>query len=78
MHNPRIGQKVRKIREAQGFSQIQMAQKLHMCQQGYSCYETNVVQIPLHKFLQLCAIFGMSSDELLAVETPEVSRSVAS
>lgn len=71
-----LGQKIRKVREARGLSQTTVAKLLDMGQQGYSCYETNVVTMPLPKFFKLCDIFGMTPDELMAVEVEEDSEHV--
>lgn len=76
MAAPRIGHKLRTVREARGLSQTQMATHLEMGQQGYSCYETDLVPMPLAKFLRFCAICGLSTDELLAIPDPQESAHV--
>jgi transcriptional regulator with XRE-family HTH domain len=68
-----IGLKIRKLREERGWSQTKVATLLDMGQQGYSCYETNIVPIPLVKFLKLCDIFAMSAEEIVAVNEHEDS-----
>jgi len=66
MQQPTLGQRLAALRKARGWSQEHTAQKLGISQQGYSLYENGgIVELPLSRLRQLCALFGITLDELL-------------
>lgn len=60
----RIHEKIRLIRKLKGWSQEEMAFKLHMSQNGYGSIERGGTDINLSRLEEIAAIFGMSLTEL--------------
>ena len=59
--------RIRDLRMDHGWSQKQVAQKLHMSQTGYSKYETGENEIPLPILEQLADLYHTSVDYLLGL-----------
>ena len=64
------GYKLREIRTAKGYSQLEIANVLNTTQQQYSKYETGAQELPARHILTLCQFYRISADELLGVELP--------
>ena len=60
-----IGEKITNMRNSLGLSQEALADKLSVSRQSVSKWETDQAQPQIDKILQLCELFGVSTDELL-------------
>ncbi len=60
-----IGEKIIKLRTAANISQEQLAEKVSVSRQSVSKWEMNQALPQIDKILQLCELFGISTDELL-------------
>ena len=60
-----IGQKITKVRTALGISQEQLAEKIDVSRQSVSKWEMDQALPQIDKVLQLCELFGISTDELI-------------
>ena len=61
----KIGEKLIKLRTIAGLSQEQLAEKIEVSRQSVSKWEMDQALPQIDKVLQLCELFGVSSDELL-------------
>ena len=60
-----IGEKITNMRNSLDLSQEALADKLSVSRQSVSKWETDQAQPQIDKILQLCELFGVSTDELL-------------
>ncbi len=60
-----IGQCIKRLRQERGWSQGQLALKIHAHQRQISKYERNVSLPSLEVLLRLATVFNVSTDELL-------------
>ncbi len=60
-----IGQKIAKLRSAADISQEQLAEKINVSRQAVSKWEIDQALPQLDNVLQLCELFGITTDELL-------------
>lgn len=60
-----IGEKIFKLRTAADISQEQLAEKISVSRQSISKWEMDQALPQIDKVLQLCDLFGISTDELL-------------
>lgn len=60
-----IGEKITHLRNASGMSQEVLADKLSVSRQSVSKWEMDQAQPQIDKILQLCELWGISTDELL-------------
>ena len=60
-----IGEKITHLRSASGMSQETLADKLSVSRQSVSKWEMDQAQPQIDKILQLCELWGVSTDELL-------------
>lgn len=60
-----IGEKITHLRNTQGLSQEQLADKLEVSRQSVSKWEMDQAQPQIDKVLQICELFSISTDELL-------------
>lgn len=61
----KIGEKITQLRTSAGISQEQLAEKLLVSRQSVSKWEMDQSLPQIDKVLQLCELFGISTDELL-------------
>ena len=61
-----IYENLRKVREENGFSQRDIAEKLGVKQQQYQRWETGKVEMPIKVFIKLAKIYNVSIDYLVA------------
>jgi len=61
----KIGEKITQLRMSIGISQEQLAERLSVSRQSVSKWEMDQSLPQIDKVLQLCEIFGVSTDELL-------------
>ncbi len=66
----KIGEKITKLRTAAGLSQEQLAEKLNVSRQSISKWEVCQTLPQIENVLQLCELFGTSTDELLCEKKP--------
>lgn len=60
-----IGEKIAQLRVSAGISQEQFAEKISVSRQSVSKWEMNQALPQIDKVLQICELFGISTDELL-------------
>ena len=60
-----IGERIRVLRGARGFSQVQLAQALHISKQAVSNWENNNILPSVEMLVVLADFFGVSTDHLL-------------
>ena len=60
-----IGEKITELRVAANISQEQLAEKISVSRQSVSKWEMGQALPQIDKVLQLCELFGVSTDELL-------------
>ena len=65
-----IGEKIAKLRVANGLSQEQLAEKTEVSRQSVSKWEMGQALPQLDKVSKLCELFGISADELLSSKAP--------
>ena len=63
-----IGNKISKLRERRGLSQVQLAEKLHMSQGSLGMYETGKRKPSLETLELIADFFNVSTDYLLGRE----------
>ncbi len=67
--------RIRELREAEGYSQRELSEKLNMLQPQYFRYETGQRDISTTMLIQLSQLYGVSVDYLLGLtDCPERSR----
>lgn len=64
---PKIGTRIRKVREMKDFSQENMSLELGMSVSGYSRIERNEVRITIDKLFQICKILEVRIEDLLSI-----------
>ena len=60
-----IGQRIAKLRTAEGISQEQLAEKLSVSRQSVSKWKIDQAFPQIDKILLMCELFGVTTDELL-------------
>ena len=60
-----FGDRVKQLREAHNFSQVQLATKLHVSKQAISNWENNNIMPSIEMLVKLADLFGVSTDFLL-------------
>ena len=60
-----IGEKIYELRNMAGISQEELAEKISVSRQSVSKWEMNQALPQIDKVLQLCDLFGISTDTLL-------------
>lgn len=65
----KINESITKIRQANNFTQQDIANLLQTTQQQYSKYETAKQEIPARHIITLAQHYGISTDEILGVKT---------
>ena len=63
-----FAQRLRKARETQGLTQVQLAAKLNMTQAGYHFYECGEREPPLNRLTQISLVLGVRVPWLLGLE----------
>ena len=62
-----FSKRLREIRESYGYTQKQVAEKLHICQQSYDRYEMDTGEPSLETLAKLSQLFDVSVDYLLGI-----------
>ena len=60
-----FGDRVKQVREAHNYSQVQLATMLHVSRQTVSNWENNNIMPSIEMLIQLADLFGVSTDFLL-------------
>lgn len=60
-----LSDRIRKLRKEKGYSQQQMAQKMHLTQGAISQWENGLTVPAADQIIALANVFGISTDELL-------------
>jgi transcriptional regulator with XRE-family HTH domain len=68
-----LNEKIRVLRKKAGYSQEQMARKLHLTQGAISQWENGLTVPAADQLASLASIFGISVDDLLEIEKPDTS-----
>lgn len=68
-----IGAKIKEARSKSGFTQKEMAQKLHISISTYSNYENGYREPPLKTIESICEILGYSLDDLIGYKPNQAS-----
>ena len=68
-----LNEKLRVLRKKAGYSQEQMARKLHLTQGAISQWENGLTIPAADQLASLASIFGISVDDLLEIEKPDTS-----
>lgn len=60
-------ERIKQIRQARGYSQEQLAERLGTSQPHYHRYENGKTEIPASRIADICRIFNVSADWLLGL-----------
>ena len=63
-----IGKKITWLRQKNGISQEELADRLEVSRQSVSKWEMDAAYPRIDKLIQMCTVFGVSTDELLKEE----------
>lgn len=63
-YSDKIGQQIRSVREAKGYSQEYMAEMLGTCQSAYANLESGKSNMTIDRLLQITEILGMDVHQL--------------
>ena len=63
-----LGERIRDLRKQKGYSQAQMARKLHITQGAVSQWENELTEPAADQLITLAQVFEISVDELLGVK----------
>lgn len=66
--------RIRELREANHFTQNQIANKLNLHLTTYQRWETGEREIPTHIIVQLSKLYGISSDYILELNNGEINN----
>ncbi|SKC82863.1 helix-turn-helix domain-containing protein [Maledivibacter halophilus] len=59
---------IRKLREDNDLTQVQVAKVLGTSQQIYSRYELGIRELPIKHLIKLCKYYGVSADYVLGLK----------
>ncbi len=69
MNNAKIiGQNLKEARKFKGFTQKEVAERLHMTQQQYSRFENGVFELNYDQILMLCELYEIQPNDLFRIE----------
>lgn len=69
-----LGERLRELRKRNGFSQAQMARKLHITQGAISQWENGLTVPAADQLVTIAQLFGTSVDGLLGAEKQDEER----
>lgn len=72
----KIGSKIKRIRELKGFSQTEIAEKLHISQRAYSDIENDKTKLDLERLFQLASIYQIDPIDLINFDEKQVFKNV--
>lgn len=73
-----IGHKIKRIREIKGFSQSEVADKLHITQRAYSDVENNKTKLDLERLEKLADFFEMKPPDILTFDEKQMFNNCSS
>jgi len=65
-----LGGRIARLRREKGMTQLELAERLRVSQPVVSDYENNLIRLPADTVVQIAAILGASTDELLGLKAP--------
>jgi len=66
-----LNERIKQLRKQCGYSQMQLAKKLHLTQGAISQWENGLTVPAADQLVSLASVFGVSVDNLLEVEKPQ-------
>ena len=69
-----LGERLRDLRKQKGYSQTQMARKLHITQGAISQWENGLTTPAADQLVTIAQVFGISVDELLGADAPIIKE----
>ena len=67
-----MGEKIRNLRKARGWSQEELAEQIAVTRQAISRWESDSAKPDADNIVALCTLFGVSADYLLCTESAEL------
>lgn len=64
-----LGENIKSLRSALGWSQVDLAKKLNITKQTVSNWENENIQPSIEMLVRLSKVFGVTTDHLLGLET---------
>lgn len=64
-----LGHRIGELRQACGWSQVELAKRLKVAKQTVSNWENENIQPSIEMLIRLAKIFGVTTDYLLGLET---------
>ena len=62
-----VGQRLVQLRKSAGYTQEQVAEKLHMVRQAYAKFEYGIFELNYEQITIICRLFDCSADYLLGL-----------
>lgn len=66
-----LNQRIRLLRQARNMSQVELANRLGVTKQSVSNWENDNIQPSIEMLIRLSAIFSVSTDYMLGIESDE-------
>ncbi len=63
-----VGQRIKEVRKASGYTQVEVAKIMYMTQQQYSRFENGVFELSYDQIIKLCKLFDVSADYLFGLQ----------
>ena len=63
-----LNERIRKLRQERGWSQVDLAKKLNVTKQSVSNWENDNIQPSIDMLVKLALVFSVSTDHLLGLE----------
>jgi len=67
-----IGTNIRKLRKSNGWTQVELAQKLKLTQQAITAYELGKKKPPIEKLPDIAGLFNVSIEDLIGKKTLKI------
>ena len=69
-----LGQRINELRQARGWSQVELAKRLNISKQTVSNWENDNIQPSIEMLIRISKLFGVTTDYLLGLdEIPRLS-----
>ena len=66
-----LNQRIRQLRQARSMSQVDLAKRLNVTKQSVSNWENDNIQPSIEMLVKLSAVFSVSTDYLLGLDSSE-------
>ena len=73
-----LGSRIARLRRDKGLTQVELAERLGVTQPAVSDYENDDIRLPADVVVQIGAILGVSTDELLGLKDTTPARATSS